>query len=70
MRKAPADAPDGAAIDSGDTPRSRHLRFLARCPSRQVTQHARDRIREINARRRLLVPVEEIVQDVNRFLRG
>ena len=32
-------------------------------------QHARERIREITARR-LLVPVEEIVQDLNRFLRG
>ena len=33
-------------------------------------QHARDRIRELTDRRRLLVPVAEIVQDVNRFLRG
>jgi RNA-directed DNA polymerase len=33
-------------------------------------QRARDRIRELTDRRRLLVPVEEIVQDVNRFLRG
>ena len=54
----------------GNTPRSRHLRFLARWPSRQATQRARDRIREITDRRRLLVPVETIVQDLNRFLRG
>ncbi|MGZ6667466.1 MAG: group II intron reverse transcriptase/maturase [Solirubrobacteraceae bacterium] len=54
----------------GNTPRSRHLRFLARWPSRQATQRARDRIREITDRSRLLVPVETIVQDVNRFLRG
>ena len=54
----------------GDTPRSRHLRFLARWPSRQAMQHARDRVREITDRRRLLVPVDEVVQDVNRFLRG
>jgi RNA-directed DNA polymerase len=54
----------------GNTPRSRHLTFLARWPSRQATQRARDRIREITDRRRLLVPVEEIVQDLNRFLRG
>ena len=33
-------------------------------------QHARDRIRELTDRRRLLLPVEWIVQDVNRFLRG
>ena len=54
----------------GNTPRSRHLTFLARWPSRQATQHARDRIREITDRSRLLVPVEDVVQDVNRFLRG
>ena len=33
-------------------------------------QHARDRVRELTHRGRLLVPVEQIVQDVNRFLRG
>ena len=54
----------------GNTPRSRHLRFLARWPSRQATQQARDRIREITDRRRLRVPVDDVVQDVNRFLRG
>ena len=54
----------------GNTPRSRHLCFLARWPSRQASQHARDRVREITDRSRLLVPVETIVRDVNRFLRG
>jgi RNA-directed DNA polymerase len=54
----------------GNTPRSRHLSFLVRWPSRQATQHARDRIREITDRRRLLVPVEDVVQDLNRFMRG
>ena len=54
----------------GRTSRSRHLTFLARWPSRQAMQHARDRVRELTHRRRLLVPVEQIVQDVNRFLRG
>jgi group II intron reverse transcriptase/maturase len=54
----------------GNTMRSRHVYFLARWPSRQATQHARDRLREITDRGRLLVPVETIVQDVNRFLRG
>jgi retron-type reverse transcriptase len=54
----------------GRTPRSRHLTFLARWPSPQAIQHARDRIHELTDRRRLLVPVDEIVQDVNRFLRG
>jgi group II intron reverse transcriptase/maturase len=54
----------------GRTPRSRHLTFLARWPSRQAMQHARERIHELTDRRRLLVPVEEVVQEVNRFLRG
>ena len=54
----------------GNTPRSRHLCFLARWPSRQATQHARNRIRELTDRSRLLVDVGTIVQQVNRFLRG
>ena len=33
-------------------------------------QHARDRVRELTHRSRLLVPVEEIVGNLNRFLRG
>jgi group II intron reverse transcriptase/maturase len=54
----------------GNTPRSRHLTFLVRWPSRQAMGHARQRIREITARSRLKVPVEIIVRDLNRFLRG
>ena len=54
----------------GNTPASRHLCFLARWPSRQAMQRARDRIRELTDRRRLREPVEEVVQDLNRFLRG
>jgi len=54
----------------GSTPRSRHLCFLVRWPSRQAMQHARSRVGEITDRRRLLVPVDDVVQDVNRFLRG
>jgi len=50
--------------------RARHVQFLARWPSRRAMQHARDRVREITARERLLFPVEEIVQDINRYLRG
>jgi hypothetical protein len=42
----------------GDTPASRHLRFLARWPSRQAMQRARDRVGVITDRRRLLVPVD------------
>jgi group II intron reverse transcriptase/maturase len=54
----------------GRTPRSAQLTFLARWPSRKATQHARDRIRQITDRKRLLVPVEDIIGDLNRFLRG
>jgi RNA-directed DNA polymerase len=54
----------------GRTPKSAHLTFLARWPSRQVTQRARDRIREITDRSRLLVPVEDLVKEINLFLRG
>jgi hypothetical protein len=54
----------------GRTPKSAHLTFLARWPSRKAVQHARDRIREITGRERLLVPAGWIVEDLNRFLRG
>jgi len=54
----------------GNTRRSRHLVFLARWPSRKAMQHARDRIGAITARSRLAVPLEVIVRDINRFLRG
>jgi hypothetical protein len=50
--------------------RAKHVEFLARWPSRQARQHARDRVREITARERLLLPVEDVVQDLNRYLRG
>jgi len=54
----------------GRTRRSRHITFLARWPSHKAMQHARDRIRELTGRERLLLSVEEVVQDVNSFLRG
>src|SRR4249919_993567 len=54
----------------GRTPRSAHLTFLARWPARKAIQRARDRIREITGRKRLLVPVEDIVGELNGFLRG
>lgn len=44
--------------------------FLARWPSRTAMQHARDRVRELTARRRLLHSVDWVVEDLNRFLRG
>jgi len=48
----------------------RDVTFLARWPSRRAMAHARDRLRELTDRSRLLLPVEMIVADVNRFLRG
>jgi RNA-directed DNA polymerase len=51
-------------------PRSRHVTFLARWPSREAMQRARDRIRQITVRTRLGQPVDEIVGDLNVFLRG
>jgi len=44
--------------------------FLARWPARRAMQHARDRIRDLTARRRLRHSVEWIVEDLNRFMRG
>jgi RNA-directed DNA polymerase len=44
--------------------------FLARWPADKAMQHARDRIREITDRRRLLLRPETIARDVNDFLRG
>ena len=49
---------------------ARRVTFLARWPSDKAMQHARDRIRELTRRSRLLLPVEWIVEDVNRFLGG
>jgi RNA-directed DNA polymerase len=50
--------------------RAKHVQFLARWPSRRAMQHARDRVGEITARERLLLPVEDVVQDLNGYLRG
>lgn len=50
--------------------RFRHVLFLARWPSDKAMQHVRDRVRELTNRRRLWLPVEAIVEDVNLVLRG
>jgi RNA-directed DNA polymerase len=50
--------------------RHRHVVFLARWPSRKATQHARDRLRFLTARARLAAPPDQVVAEVNRFLRG
>jgi RNA-directed DNA polymerase len=44
--------------------------FLARWPADKAMQHARDRIRELTRRSRMLLPVKWIVEDMNRFLSG
>jgi RNA-directed DNA polymerase len=46
------------------------LVYLARWPSRRAVQHARDRIRFLTMRARLAAPVEQVVAEVNLFLRG
>lgn len=50
--------------------RGKGVAFLARWPADKAMQHARDRIRELTERRRALLRVEVIVEDLNRFLRG
>jgi retron-type reverse transcriptase len=39
-------------------------------PRREKMQHARDRLRELTLRKRLLLPVDEVVGDLNEYLRG
>ena len=46
------------------------MTFLARWPADKAMQHARDRIRELTGRSRLLLAPEWIAEDLNRFLRG
>ena len=55
---------------AGGHPGRRIWSFLARWPSRKAAQHARDRIRLITGRPRLLLPARWIVQELNWFLRG
>jgi RNA-directed DNA polymerase len=48
----------------------KQVTFLARWPADKAVQRARDRIRELTCRSRLLLPVKQIVEDLNRFLGG
>jgi hypothetical protein len=59
-----------ASTTVGCAPTADSGTFASRWPSRQAMQHARDRIRGLTDRKRLLLPVDLIVQDVNTFLRG
>jgi RNA-directed DNA polymerase len=44
--------------------------YLARWPSARATQAARAKIRELTERRLLLLPLEDVVANLNRFLTG
>ena len=46
------------------------LVYLARWPSQRAMQHARDRIRFLTMRARLVASVDQVVAEVNLFLRG
>jgi RNA-directed DNA polymerase len=54
----------------GRTGTGKGVAFLARWPTNEAMQRARDRICELTERRRVLLRVEVIVEDVNRYLRG
>ncbi len=49
---------------------ARRVMFLARWPSDKAMQRVRSRVRELTPRRRLRVPIEVIVEDLNQVLRG
>jgi RNA-directed DNA polymerase len=57
-------------VRSRSVPGRTRVIFLARWPSRKAMQHARDRIRFMTMRARLAAPVEQVVQEINLFLRG
>ena len=50
--------------------RNKNIQFLARWPSRRAMQRARDRVRELTTRSRLLLSPSTVVADVNRYLHG
>ncbi len=57
-------------VRSGGDRGRRKVTFLARWPSDRAMRHARDRIREITDRSRLMLPPQVIVERLNTFLRG
>jgi group II intron reverse transcriptase/maturase len=48
----------------------KHITFLARWPAKKAMQRVRDRIRELTDRRRLLIPIDVIVAEINQVIRG
>jgi group II intron reverse transcriptase/maturase len=57
-------------VESDGRRTGKHVTFLARWPTNKAMQHARDRIRELTDRSKLLLPVKVVVVNVNRFVRG
>ena len=57
-------------VRSKGTTGKRGVVFLARWPADKAMQHARDRIRQITDRSRLLLAPEWIAEDLSRFLGG
>lgn len=57
-------------VSSQGRVRAKGVTFLARWPSKKAVQHARDRVRDLTDRRRLLHRLDWVVEEVNRFLRG
>ena len=53
----------------GNAPVSRHVCSVVCWPRREKMKHARNRLRELTLRKRLLLPVDEVV-DLNEYLRG
>jgi RNA-directed DNA polymerase len=49
---------------------TRQVMFLARWPSDKAMQQVRGRVRELTLRRRMLIPIEVIVEDINQVIRG
>ena len=57
-------------VNAPARPGRRPFPFLARSPADKAVRHARERIRELTDRSRLLLPTEVVVQDLNLFLNG
>src|SRR3954453_12340734 len=57
-------------VESDGRRTGKHVTFLARWPTNKAMQHARDLIRQPTHRSKLLLPVEVIVVNVTRFVRG
>ena len=57
-------------VNAPARPGRRPFPFLARWPADKAVRHARERIRELTDRSRLLLPTEVVVQDLNLFLNG